>query len=128
MFLGPCVVSSGLCDLAACMIVLGACVRLLRPSSASGVASTRSIVTINAAGFLLLFVLHAAGGVATMDPEASAMYDQIVASARARNDPSFYQGVAQVRVGRCRPKSGLTCDSVIMHWQVLVASWVRAAE
>ncbi len=86
------------------MIVVGACVRLWRSNSASRVASLRSILPISSAVFLLLSVLHAAAGVAMMEPAATAMYDQIVASARARTDPRFYQDVAQVRVGRCRPE------------------------
>jgi hypothetical protein len=45
---------------------------------------------------LLLFVLHAAAGVAVMDSAATAMYDQTVTSARPKTDHRFYQDVAQV--------------------------------
>ena len=51
--------------------------------------------------FVLLFVLHAAAGVAAMEPTMIEIYDQIGANARARSDQRFYQDVAKVRVGRC---------------------------
>ena len=104
----------------ACMIVVGACVRLSRSSRASRVASLRFFSPLSSAVFFfLLFVLHAAVAVVVMEPAAIAIYDQIVASARARSDQRFYQDVAKVRVGRCRHEICDECEPVILHYRRL---------
>ena len=65
---------------------------------------------------------RAAARSAVMEPAATAIYDQIVASARARSDQRFYQDVAKVRAGRCRQELSYVCESVINVLQALVVS------